>query len=278
MSKIIEIDNLSYTYPEAKEPALDDVSLRVEAGDWVAVIGHNGSGKSTLAKNMLGLLEPSAGRIQIAGMTLSEETVWDIRAQVGIVFQNPDNQFVGATVADDVAFGLENRAVPRAEMIQRVADALETVRMTEFANREPAHLSGGQKQRVAIAGVVAQRPQVLILDEATSMLDPAGRRDVVNLIHELKDQLNLTVISITHDLQEAARADDVIVLDNGHVVETGTPAQIFASGSKLAQYGLDVPYAERLKEGLRAHGLKMPAEYLSEEGLVDYLWTLSSTM
>jgi energy-coupling factor transport system ATP-binding protein len=193
------------------------------------------------------------------------------------VFQNPDNQFVGATVADDVAFGLENRAVPRAEMLQRVDDALVAVGMSDFKNREPAHLSGGQKQRVAIAGVVAQQPQILILDEATSMLDPAGRRDVMALIHTLKRQLNLTVLSITHDLEEAARADQVVVLDDGQVVRAGTPEAIFAHGSQVAEWGLDVPFSEDLKERLAAAGLTMPTTYTDGERLADYLWTLNST-
>lgn len=276
MAGIIEVQGLRFAYSGQDRPALDDVTLSIPRGSWVAVVGHNGSGKSTLAKNILGLLEPQAGTVQVAGMTLSEQTVWDIRAQVGIVFQNPDNQFVGATVADDVAFGLENRAVPRDEMMQRIDAALDAVGMSAFKNREPANLSGGQKQRVAIAGVVAQRPQIVILDEATSMLDPAGRRDVIKLIHTLKTQLNLTVLSITHDLEEAARADRIIVLDNGHVVKTGTPQTIFAHGSEVAAWGLDVPYSEDLKERLAAAGLDMPAGYSDAERLADYLWTLNS--
>ncbi|WP_155287451.1 energy-coupling factor ABC transporter ATP-binding protein [Lacticaseibacillus zhaodongensis] len=278
MANIIDVKDLEYSYAEQKAPALQHVSFQVEQGSWVAVIGHNGSGKSTLAKNMLGLLEPAAGTIKISGMELSEETVWQIRARVGIVFQNPDSQFVGATVADDVAFGLENREVPRPEMLERVEAALKAVGMQEYANREPAHLSGGQKQRVAIAGVVAQQPDIIILDEATSMLDPAGRKEIIALIRELKAKLNLTVVSITHDLDEAALADQIIVLDSGKVVETGTPATIFARGSAMAKFGLDVPYSERVKEDLTAAGLPMPNTYMSEEGLVDYLWTLRSTM
>ena len=277
MAGIIDVQKLKFTYSGQQRAALNGVNLSVPAGQWVAVVGHNGSGKSTLAKNILGLLEPESGTIDVAGMRLTAETVWDIRAQVGIVFQNPDNQFVGATVADDVAFGLENRAVPRAEMLQRVDDALAAVGMSDFKNREPAHLSGGQKQRVAIAGVVAQRPQILILDEATSMLDPAGRRDVMALIHTLKRQLNLTVLSITHDLEEAARADQVVVLDDGQVVRTGTPEAIFAHGSQVAEWGLDVPFSEDLKERLAAAGLTMPTTYTDGERLADYLWTLNST-
>ncbi len=277
MAGIIDVQKLKFTYSGQQRAALNGVNLSVPAGQWVAVVGHNGSGKSTLAKNILGLLEPESGTIDVAGIRLTAETVWDIRAQVGIVFQNPDNQFVGATVADDVAFGLENRAVPRAEMLQRVDDALAAVGMSDFKNREPAHLSGGQKQRVAIAGVVAQQPQILILDEATSMLDPAGRRDVMALIHTLKRQLNLTVLSITHDLEEAARADQVVVLDDGQVVRTCTPEAIFAHGSQVAEWGLDVPFSEDLKERLAAAGLTMPTTYTDGERLADYLWTLNST-
>lgn len=277
MAGIIDVQKLKFTYSGQQRAALNGVNLSVPAGQWVAVVGHNGSGKSTLAKNILGLLEPEAGTIDVAGMRLTAETVWDIRAQVGIVFQNPDNQFVGATVADDVAFSLENRAVPRAEMLQRVDDALAAVGMSDFKNREPAHLSGGQKQRVAIAGVVAQQPQILILDEATSMLDPAGRRDVMALIHTLKRQLNLTVLSITHDLEEAARADQVVVLDDGQVVRAGTPEAIFAHGSQVEEWGLDVPFSEDLKERLAAAGLTMPTTYTDGERLADYLWTLNST-
>ncbi|WP_127849310.1 energy-coupling factor ABC transporter ATP-binding protein [Lacticaseibacillus hulanensis] len=275
---IITVEHLRYTYQDAQVAALDDVSLRVPRGTWVSVIGHNGSGKSTLAKNILGLLEPDAGVINVDGMVLSEETVWDIRSRVGIVFQNPENQFVGATVADDVAFGLENHAVPREEMLTRVDDALNAVRMREFANREPAHLSGGQKQRVAIAGVVAQQPQIIILDEATSMLDPAGRKEILALIRELKDRLGLTVLSITHDLDEAAGSDQLIVLDDGHVVETGKPSQIFAHGTSLVAHGLDVPYSQQLRGELGKLGIEIPGDYYDDEGLVDYLWTLRSTM
>lgn len=278
MTDIIRVQDLVYQYADAQHPALNGINLRVQRGDWVAVIGHNGSGKSTLAKNLLGLLEPAAGKIEIAGMALSEATVWDIRERVGIVFQNPDNQFVGATVADDVAFSLENRGVPRADMVQRVDAALAKVRMQDFAQREPAHLSGGQKQRVVIAGVVAQKPQILILDEATSMLDPAGRREIVQLIRQLKSEMDLTVLSITHDLEEAASADQVVMLDSGQIVDQGTPEKIFARGTALAEHGLDVPYAERLKAALRARGVVVPDDYLTDEGLVDYLWTLSSTM
>lgn len=272
MGNVIRVQHLNYTYPEAKQQALTDVSFDVAKGEWLAIIGHNGSGKSTLAKNLNGLLAPESGTVQVAGMTLSEETVWDIRAKVGIVFQNPDNQFVGATVADDVAFGLENRGVPRPEMIKRVDEALDRVGMTAFADREPARLSGGQKQRVAIAGIVAQRPEIIILDESTSMLDPAGRQEVLGVIRELKDELGLTVLSITHDIDEAAHADNVIVINDGKLVEMGQPDQVFNNAEKLIQLGLNVPFAEQLKVKLAQRGIKVPTTYETMDGMVDWIW------
>lgn len=278
MTAAIDIKNLNYRYPDAERPALHDVSLTIAQGEWVAIIGHNGSGKSTLAKNINGLLAPESGQVTVAGLPLTEENVWKIREKVGIVFQNPDNQFVGATVQDDVAFGLENRAVPRPEMVTRVHDALAQVNMLEFATREPARLSGGQKQRVAIAGIIAQRPDIIILDEATSMLDPAGRSEVLALIQALQARSEMTVVSITHDVDEAASADRVVLLNDGEIVEQGTPAEIFTHGEELLQLGLDVPYPERLKAALRKRGAVMPDHYLDQEGLVKYLWTLHSTM
>ncbi|MFD0898304.1 energy-coupling factor ABC transporter ATP-binding protein [Loigolactobacillus binensis] len=276
MTKIIEVEHLNFRYPLTEgRPALNDVNLTIEQGEWVAIIGHNGSGKSTLAKSLDGLLPLSAdsGTIRVAGMKLTEDSVWDIRRQIGMVFQNPDNQFVGATVEDDVAFGLENIGLPRDEMLTRVKNALARVRMTDFADKEPARLSGGQKQRVAIAGIIALQPQIIILDESTSMLDPNGRIEVLNTVQELKEQENLTVLSITHDIDEAANANRIVVLDDGEIKESGTPAEIFQYGERLIELGLDVPYAERLKAALRKRGAAVPTEYLTEEGLVDWLWT-----
>ncbi|KRM86908.1 energy-coupling factor ABC transporter ATP-binding protein [Lacticaseibacillus thailandensis] len=283
MQPVIDIQDLSFRYREATTDALKHVSLTVNPGEWVAIIGRNGSGKSTLAGNIIGLLEPergsvTSGHVTVSGLPLDDEHVWDIRARVGIVFQNPDNQFVGATVADDIAFGMENRAVPRAEMQQRVQAALSAVGMTDFAEREPARLSGGQKQRVAIAGIVAQAPDIIILDEATSMLDPAGRRAVIDLVTQLQQERHMTVLSITHDLDEAARADRIIMLAHGAVADVGTPAEIFTRGTELAANGLDVPFPEQLKVALRARGVSVPDDYRTEKGLVDYLWTLRSTM
>ncbi len=274
MTPIIEINDLSYTYPEGQVAAIKNLSLTIEKGAWVALIGHNGSGKSTLARLLNYLLPAQAGTIKIAGLPVDEEHVWQIRDLIGMVFQNPDNQFVGATVADDIAFGLENRAVPRTEMIPRVQAAMEKVRMAPFAEREPAHLSGGQKQRVAIASVLAIQPQILILDEATAMLDPQGRQEMLDLVRELKTQAgeDLTVISITHDIDEAALADQVLVLNDGQLVESGRPADIFADAAKLTQLGLAVPFAEQVKQSLAQAGITVPKGYMTTEGMVNWIW------
>lgn len=279
MTPIIELSHVTYSYPNSDTPALKDLSLTINQGEWVAIIGHNGSGKSTLAKLLNYLLAPTAGDITIAGTPVTEENMWAIRDMVGMVFQNPDNQFVGATVADDVAFGLENRGIAREEMITRVQAALTEVQMAAFADREPARLSGGQKQRVAIASVLAIQPKILILDEATAMLDPKGRREMIALVHELKTRMGdeLTVLSITHDIEEAASADRVLVINDGDLIETGAPAQVFANADKLREFGLAVPFAEQLKEKLRERGIDVPASYLTTEGMVDWLWQSIST-
>ena len=224
----LRIKNISFQYPGAATYALKDVSFSLYEGEWVSIIGQNGSGKSTLAKLLNGLFLPEAGTIIINDtMVLSEETVWDVRKQIGMVFQNPDNQFVGTTVQDDVVFGLENIGMPREQMIERLEQALQLVRMEDFLNDEPHSLSGGQKQRVAIAGVLALQPSILILDEATSMLDPQGRREVVETVRQLVTQKGITVLSITHDLEEAAQSDRVIILNKGEILEEGTPEKIF---------------------------------------------------
>ena len=279
MTPIISLSHVTYAYPNSDVPALRDLSLTINKGEWVAIIGHNGSGKSTFAKLLNYLLAPDEGEITVNDVVATEENIWTIRDMVGMVFQNPDNQFVGATVADDVAFGMENRGVPRDEMITRVDAALEEVQMMPFANREPARLSGGQKQRVAIASVLALQPEILILDEATAMLDPTGRREMIALVHELKARMgdDLTVISITHDIDEAASADRVMVINDGELVETGLPAEIFANADQLRRFGLAVPFAEQLKEKLRLRGIAVPNEYLTTEGLVTWLWQSIST-
>ena len=271
---IIELEDIHYRYHEddARE-ALAGVSLEIRRGEWLAIIGHNGSGKSTLAKVMNGLIEANTGSVVVNGKTLTEETVFDARRTVGMVFQNPDNQFVGTTVEDDIAFGLENIGLPREEMLERVTKVLEMVKMSEFRTKEPARLSGGQKQRVAIAGVTALEPEVIILDEATSMLDPKGRLEVISTIQKLHKEKKITVISITHDLDEATQADRVVLMEQGQIQQIGTPKEIFKLGTKLVEKGLDVPFAEKLIEALRERGINVPEEYLDEEGLVEWLWT-----
>lgn len=273
MNPIIEINQIEFSYQEDATPALKDVSFSINKGEWIAIVGHNGSGKSTLAKAINGLHLPQKGTVTVGGMELSEESVWDIRRMVGMVFQNPDNQFVGATVEDDVAFGLENQGIERSEMQSRVQDALEKVKMQNFATREPARLSGGQKQRVAIAGVVALRPDIIILDEATSMLDPEGRDDVIATIRKIKEESDLTVISITHDIDEAASANRILVMREGKLYQEGTPEEIFSAGPELVSLGLDLPFPEKLKAALKARGVKVPLNYLDEEGMMDWLWT-----
>ena len=268
---IIELNNISFQYPNNETDALQDVSLEINKGEWIAIIGPNGSGKSTLAKIMNGLLVPYAGQVRINGQLLNEETVWEARRAVGMVFQNPDNQFVGATVEDDIAFGLENNGIPREEMVTRINDALEKVRIENFRDHEPARLSGGQKQRVALASVIALRPDVVILDEATAMLDPLGRREVIAAIRELKKEFDLTVISITHDIDEASYADRIIVMNRGEIVKRDTPETIFALGEELVAMGLDVPFAQKLKEALLQRGVDVPESYLNEEALFEWL-------
>ncbi|MBS4179643.1 energy-coupling factor ABC transporter ATP-binding protein [Bacillus sp. FJAT-49731] len=271
---VISINNISFKYDGQESYALKDVSFSIAKGEWLAVVGHNGSGKSTLAKILNGLQFPESGAVIVEDETLSEETVWDIRRLVGMVFQSPDNQFVGATVQDDVAFGLENNGVPHDEMKTRVKNALERVKMADFLDQEPHHLSGGQKQRVAIAGVIALRPKVIILDEATSMLDPLGREEVLRTVRELKDEQGLTVISITHDLEEAAKADRIVVMNKGEVYTEGNPDDIFQLEEELIKLGLDIPFPIKMANALREKGLDVPKSYLTDEELVNELWTL----
>lgn len=273
MQPIIEMKDLTFRYQEDQIPALNKVSLNINQGEWIAIIGHNGSGKSTLAKTINGLLLPESGSIKVNGQEINEKNIWEVRRNVGMVFQNPDNQFVGSTVEDDVAFGLENQGVPREEMLVRVRESLEQVRMAEFMRKEPSRLSGGQKQRVAIAGIVALRPNVIILDEATSMLDPEGRLEVIATVKKIKEENNLTVLSITHDIDEAANANRIFVMKKGELIQEGTPEEIFSQGEKLIELGLDLPFPERLKSALKARGVDVPEDYMTEEGMVDWLWT-----
>ncbi|MGX7010000.1 cobalt ABC transporter ATP-binding protein [Lactococcus chungangensis CAU 28 = DSM 22330] len=272
MQKILEIKNLTYQYEESSDIyAVNDVSFDVVRGEWVSIIGRNGSGKSTTARLIDGLMAAASGEIIIDGQTLTEKNVWELRQKVGMVFQNPDNQFVGSTVEDDVAFGMENHGVPREEMLARVNAALERVNMQEFKTKEPARLSGGQKQRVAIAGIVALRPDIIILDEATSMLDPKGRLEIIQVVREIKEQYGLTVISITHDLDEASLSDKIIVMRDGKIEQIATPDDLFLNHN-LVDIGLDVPFSANVARELRQNGLQIPEKYYTESELADFLW------
>ena len=274
MKSIIDVKNLSFRYKESQEYYdVKDITFHVKRGEWLSIVGHNGSGKSTTVRLIDGLLEAESGEIVIDGQRLTEENIWNIRRQIGMVFQNPDNQFVGATVEDDVAFGLENQGLPREEMKKRVSESLELVGMLDFKKREPARLSGGQKQRVAIAGVVALRPAILILDEATSMLDPEGRRELIQTVQEIRKDHQMTVVSITHDLEEVAMSDRVLVMKKGQVESTSSPRELF-SRDDLDQIGLDEPFTNQLRESLRETGYQLPDGYLTEGELEDKLWEL----
>ncbi|HFH7048947.1 TPA: energy-coupling factor ABC transporter ATP-binding protein [Streptococcus agalactiae] len=279
MTNIITVNNLFFKYDSNQTHyQLENVSFHVKQGEWLSIIGHNGSGKSTTVRLIDGLLEAESGQIIIDGQELTEDNVWELRHKIGMVFQNPDSQFVGATVEDDVAFGLENKGIPLKDMKERVDQALDLVGMSEFKMREPARLSGGQKQRVAIAGAVAMRPQVIILDEATSMLDPEGRLELIRTIRAIRQKYNLTVISITHDLDEVALSDRVIVMKNGKVESTSTPKALFGRGNRLISLGLDVPFTSRLMAELAANGLDIGTEYLTEKELEEQLWELNLKM
>ncbi len=274
MKSVIDVKNLSFRYKESQEYYdVKDITFHVKRGEWLSIVGHNGSGKSTTVRLIDGLLEAESGEIVIDGQRLTEENVWNIRRQIGMLFQNPDNQFVGATVEDDVAFGLENQGLSRQEMKKRVEEALDLVGMLDFKKREPARLSGGQKQRVAIAGVVALRPAILILDEATSMLDPEGRRELIETVKGIRKDYDMTVISITHDLEEVAMSDRVLVMKKGSIESTSSPSELF-SRNDLDQIGLDDPFTNQLKHSLSQNGYDLPKNYLTESELEDKLWEL----
>jgi energy-coupling factor transport system ATP-binding protein len=272
--RILRVEQLSFQYPNQEAAALTDVSLSVYRGEWLALVGHNGSGKSTLAKLLIGLMLPTSGSIILNEQTpLTEATIWDFREQIGMVFQNPDNQFVGTTVKDDVAFGLENRGISREEMVHRIEESLSLVHMTDFLDQEPHHLSGGQKQRVAIASVLAIRPSIILLDEATSMLDPKGRTEVIHTINSLKKEQDITVISITHDLDEASRADRMIVFNEGSIFAEGEPSEIFKLDRELEEIGLDVPFPIKVGQKLKEKGIAIDKVPFTVEGLIKELWT-----
>lgn len=271
MKQMIELKNVSFRYDKTvEEYQIDTVSFHVKQGEWLSIVGHNGSGKSTVVRLIDGLLEAESGEIYIDGKKLTRETIWEIRSKIGIVFQNPDNQFVGATVEDDVAFGLENQGIPREEMLQRVEKAIEQVGMLEFKDREPSRLSGGQKQRVAIAGIIALRPTIIILDEATSMLDPEGREYLMAVMRELQKKFQLTIISITHDLTEIALSDRTLVFQKGKLESSMTPRELF-SRNDLNEIGLDKPFSKQVQESLSSH-FPLKQDYLTESELLDQLW------
>ncbi|PWF99954.1 energy-coupling factor ABC transporter ATP-binding protein [Levilactobacillus bambusae] len=273
MAEIINVKNLSYAYQEDDPKlALDNVSFSVNDGEWIAIVGHNGSGKSTLAKSLNGILVPDEGEIFINQEKLTDETVWHIRDEIGMIFQNPENQFVGSTVADDVAFGLENHQVNHDEMVRRVQTALEQVGMSDFADHEPSKLSGGQKQRVALAGVLVLEPKIIILDESTSMLDPLGRQEMLDLVADLRQQYPLTVLSITHDINEAAQADRLLVMDDGQLVTEADPRDIFEKSQQLVEMGLDVPFSSQLAMELKKLGVAVPDHYLTNQEMEAWVW------
>lgn len=273
---LIEFKNVSFRYSEEQPWVLKNLSFKIYENEFVAIIGHNGSGKSTIAKLVNGLLFPQEGEILINNITVNEETIWDIRREIGMVFQNPDNQFVGATVQDDVAFGMENRGIPREEMMKRIDETLHAVWMQDYRMTEPYRLSGGQKQRVAIASVLAISPQVLILDEATAMLDPKGRKEIMQTVSELSEQRGLSLITITHDLAEVTQAERVIVMNSGEIWAEATPREIFSKRDDLREIGLDVPFIAVLAEELKRAGIELPQEPLNHKEMLEELWTLHS--
>lgn len=273
MANAVDINNLSFEYEEGAK-TIDQISFSVPKGSYTVVLGHNGSGKSTIAKLIIGLLEPKTGDITVDGIHLDEEHLYDVREKVGIVFQNPDNQFIGSTVRDDIAFGLENLCVPTEDMEDIIQTYAKKVNMTEFLDHEPTKLSGGQKQRVAIAGILAMHPSIIILDEATSMLDPRGKIEINNLVHELNQTQNMTILSITHDIEEAALSDHVILLDNGHIIDEGTPEKVLTQKEELESIGLDVPFAYKISKKLHDSGYPIKP-IINKEKLVKELCQLN---
>ncbi|MFT8703712.1 MAG: energy-coupling factor transporter ATPase [Oenococcus oeni] len=278
-NKALEIKNLSFKYRHNSKETLKKINLSVEKGKWLSILGRNGSGKTTLIKLAAGLLENSSkGSIKIFDQEVNQANFASIKEHIGMVFQNPDNQFVGPTVQDDVAFGLENKSIERNEMIERVNSALKDVEMIEFANREPNSLSGGQKQRVALASVLALQPDIVILDEATSMLDPKGRKSLLKLVQKLRSQYKITVIAITHDIQEIEQSDQVIIIDGGKKKLEGKPAKILIEDEKLESFGLEVPFTRRVRKRLFELGIILPNDYESKEMVANKIWKYYSKM
>lgn len=272
MEKIIDVQHLSFGYDE-DTLTIDDISFSIEKESYTTILGHNGSGKSTIAKLLMGLLEKKSGEIVIGGIPLTEETLNQVRSQIGIVFQNPDNQFIGATVRDDIAFGLENNCVDPALMDDIINEYAKKVNMYEFLDHEPTKLSGGQKQRVAIAGILAMSPSIIILDEATSMLDPKGRNEINALVHQLNKDKNMTIVSITHDIEEAALSDYVILLSDGHIVDEGRPEEVLMKKEEIESLALDIPFAYKISHGLQKMGISI-TEQIDREKLVNELCRL----
>lgn len=282
---MVRADRLIYEYErldeegnvESRKRAVDEVSLEVRAGEFIAILGHNGSGKSTLAKHINAILTPTSGSLWVDGMdTRDEDKLWDIRQDAGMVFQNPDNQIIGTVVEEDVGFGPENLGVPTDEIWKRVEESLRAVGMLKYRHHSPNKLSGGQKQRVAIAGVMAMHPKCIVLDEPTAMLDPNGRKSVISTIQKLNQEDGITVILITHYMEEVIKADHIFVMDQGKVVMQGTPKEIFSHVEELKKLRLDVPQATLVAYELQKRGVPLPDGILSNDELVDELWRLKS--
>ena len=266
----IHVENLTFSYDKEKN-AVENVSFSINEGSYTTIIGHNGSGKSTIAKLLIGLLEKDHGNIFVDGEELTYESLFHIRNKVGIVFQNPDNQFIGATVADDIAFGLENHQVPTEKMQSIIEEYAKKVKMTRYLQSEPTRLSGGQKQRVAIAGVLAMQPSIIIFDESTSMLDPQGKAEINELIQQIHKDSKITMVSITHDIEEVSKSDHVIVMDKGHVVMEGKPEEILVKEKELLNLHLDIPFALKFVNALKEEQVEL-SPCITMERVVEELW------
>lgn len=271
----VNVKDLTFSYDGEKE-TIQNISFSIPKGSYTTIIGQNGSGKSTIAKLLIGLLEAKSGTISIFDQPLTESIVYDIRSHIGIVFQNPDNQFIGSTVADDIAFGLENHCVPQEQMQEIIEASAAKVGMSDYLDTEPTKLSGGQKQRVAIAGILAIEPEIIIFDESTSMLDPQGKKSINEQIKRLHEEKNVTIISITHDMEEVAQSENVIVLKDGHVEMTGKPMEVFSQEQRLKEMKLDIPFALKFSNALKQEGI-LKAGICTLEGVVDKLCQLKQT-
>ncbi len=279
MHDLIKLKDLTYYYPGlSDQPALNDVNLNIQAGEWISFVGPNGSGKSTLAKAINGLIRPQEGTIQVGDQTLTNATLPAIRQSVGMVFQNPDNQFVGSTVEADIAFGLENLAMPTEQMHERVTSLLQAVDLWDLRHRTPDQLSGGQKQRTAIASAIASRPQILILDEATSMLDPTSREAILSLVQSIRELQSLTVIAITHNMDEVLFSDRVVLMKHGKITTVETPQELFNQLRLIEEHGLTLPVLEQLRHALAKRGITITESLNNTESLKKSLWTFNSTM